>query len=124
MRSSIVGQRKPQAFKRKNKKHNSTRRYSEGESSDYESKPDAIAKTSERSPGNVSAAGAAKSKSQIQASNKHDSGVDFSEDGNDNTMEIRSNANVGRKDKKKEASVRKPSVDLDFKCGMIFDIEM
>ena len=38
MNSTIVGQRKPKANKRKKKKRTLERRYSEGEASDYESK--------------------------------------------------------------------------------------
>lgn len=116
MRSSIVGQRKPQAFKRKNKKHNTNRRYSEGESSDYESKTDAISKSNTKSSAEEN-----KAKAQIQSSNKHDSGVDFSDGSAVDTCLA-----TERKGKKKQQqeSIRKHSIDLEFKCGMIFDIEM
>lgn len=128
MRSSIVGQRKPQAFKRKNRKHNTKRRYSEGESSDYESKPtgqingEINSQTADTVPSHKT------SQSQMQPShNKHDSGVDLS-DGTDygcSNPRLSSSCKEKKQHKlavKKIASVT-PS-DLEFKCGMIFDIEM
>lgn len=130
MRSSIVGQRKPQAFKRKNRKHTTNRRYSEGESSDYESKPQAeqiIQPSVSTSHNAVATARKSAAATQMQPpNNKHDSGVDLS-DGTDYGC---SNGKLsGRKEKKQhQSSVKKlasvMSSDLAFKCGMIFDIEM
>lgn len=108
-----MGQRKPQANKRKKKKRTTERRYSEGEASDYDTKPTEAATQS--TPRND------------QVAQKRDSGVDLSDDNCSKPLAPlhANNTKTANRTQKKVASTDpKHCNDLEFKNDMIFDIEM
>lgn len=116
-----MGQRKPKANKRKKKKRTTERRYSEGEASDY----DENNKSCSESDTNGSSKGV---KNMIPE--QRDSGVDFGGDsGDDNSKNPshKSNSkNVRSYNKKGNESSKNDDVglEMEFKSGMMFDIEM
>lgn len=103
-----MGQRKPQANKRKKKKRTTERRYSEGEASDYDSK------STDATP-----------PSDEQVTEKRDSGVDLSDDTGSKTLSNGNNAKAGNRAQRKTTTTEQKNChDLEFKNDMIFDIEM
>lgn len=108
-----MGQRKPQANKRKKKKRTTERRYSEGEASDYDTKPtEAVTKAAPRND---------------QVVQKRDSGVDLSDDTCSKpslSSSITNNTKTANRTQQKIASTDPKHCDLEFKNDMIFDIEM
>lgn len=109
-----MGQRKPQANKRKKKKRTTERRYSEGEASDYDTKPTESAEQP-TTPRND------------QVAQKRDSGVDLSDDACSNLLSSSNTNNTktsNRVQQKVTSADPKHGQDLEFKNDMIFDIEM
>lgn len=109
-----MGQRKPQANKRKKKKRTTERRYSEGEASDYDTKP--TESETQSTPRN----------NQVVAQ-KRDSGVDLSDDTCSKTLSSSNTNNTktaNRTQQKVPSTDPKHCQDLEFKNDMIFDIEM
>lgn len=108
-----MGQRKPQANKRKKKKRSTDRRYSDGEASDYDAK--VVGGEVEKE--------VVKKPPPIQ---HQDSGVDMSDDNlstnapNMTDKQIYSN----RQSKKKQLATKYDETAIEFKSDMIFDIEM
>lgn len=108
-----MGQRKPQANKRKKKKRTAERRYSEGEASDYDTKA-----TESVTPS---------TSISNQVAQKRDSGVDLSDDKCSKTLSSTKPSNAktdNRTQQKATANDPKHCHDLEFKNDMIFDIEM
>lgn len=121
IRSTILGQRKPKTNKRKKKKRTAERRYSEGEASDY----DETSKPCEGSTGNESSETAEKNRITEQ----RDSGVDFGGDSCDDISKKpkqKSNNKSRGYDKKSNGSDNSDEIglEMEFKSGMMFDIEM
>lgn len=105
-----MGQRKPQANKRKKKKRTTERRYSEGEASDYDAK--STETVTQSTPRND------------QVAQKRDSGIDLSEDICSKTLSSSNTKPANRIQKKVTSANPKNCHDLEFKNDMIFDIEM
>lgn len=115
-----MGQRKPKTNKRKKKKRTSERRYSEGEASDYDE--------SNKSCGDSDTNGSSNDgKNMIPV--QRDSGVDFggeSADDNSKKPTQKNNKNI-RSYKKANGSNKNDDdigLEMEFKSGMMFDIEM
>ncbi|KAG4073838.1 hypothetical protein HA402_014043 [Bradysia odoriphaga] len=120
IRSTILGQRKPKTNKRKKKKRTADRRYSEGEASDY----DENNKSSNESDSNGSSNDGKK-----MITEQRDSGVDFGGDSGDdgNSKKPSQKNSKNNKSYKKSTGADKNDdmgLELEFKSGMMFDIEM
>lgn len=116
LNSTVAGQRKPKTNKRKKKKRCTERRYSEGEASDYD--PKTVATPADGAMhGNAGAGGdgpstkVSPSAKRNDAKHLHDSGVDL--------REIDGGAAQG-----KGAAAAAAASDLQFKSGMIFELDM
>lgn len=94
LNSTVAGQRKPKVNKRKKKKRCTERRYSEGEASDYDPKSGGDAAAAQQQPKKAAEVAKGASKSN-GGQHMHDSGVDLRENS-----------------------------DLQFKNGMIFELDM
>lgn len=117
IRSTILGQRKPKTNKRKKKKRTTERRYSEGEASDYDE---------HNKSGSESNGSSNEEKKMIPE--QRDSGVDLGGDsGDDNSKKpTQKNSKNIRSYKKSTGTDNREDngVELEFKSGMMFDIEM
>lgn len=111
-----MGQRKPKSNKRKKKKC-TQRRYSEGEASDY----DENSKTCGESDTN----GTTNADTNMLGEQR-DSGVDFGESGDDNSKKSMQKCSKNRNYKKPNESNQNDDIglEMEFKSGMMFDIEM
>lgn len=111
-----MGQRKPKTNKRKKKKRTAERRYSEGEASDYDE--------NNRSPANNGSSNDGKN----MINEQRDSGVDFGGDsGDDNSKKPTQKSSKNIRNYKKSIGTDKNDemgVEMEFKSGMMFDIEM
>lgn len=107
LNSTVAGQRKPKANRRKKKKRNTDRRYSEGEASDYDAKEEEE-KAASAAAAQATVAANARSGAAIKASPKkalHDSGVDLHEP---HTAKEQQRAKC----------------ELNFKSNMMFELDM
>lgn len=107
MNSTIVGQRKPKPNRHKKKKKHSIddreRRYSEGEASDYESKTDSCDDCKQKSTTNNNSNGGK----------------------NGPAVQPKVNAKAGRVvDKQTQGPDIDKTAHLEFKNGLMFDIEI
>lgn len=121
IRSTILGQRKPKTNKRKKKKRTTERRYSEGEASDYDENNRSCGESDTNNSSN-------KEKNVIPE--QRDSGVDFggdSGDDNNSKKSTQKNSKNIRSYKKANGSNKDDDdigLEMEFKSGMMFDIEM
>lgn len=120
IRSTILGQRKPKTNKRKKKKRTTERRYSEGEASDYDE--------NNKSCGESDTNGSSNDEKNM-ISEQRDSGVDFGGDsGDDNSKKPtqKSSKNIRSYKKPTNESNKNDDIglEMEFKSGMMFDIEM
>lgn len=117
IRSTILGQRKPKSNKRKKKKR-TQRRYSEGEASDYDE--------NNKSCGDSDTNGTTNDGTN-RISEQRDSGVDFGESGDDNSKKSMQKCSKNIRIYKKPSESNQTDdigLEMEFKSGMMFDIEM
>lgn len=118
IRSTILGQRKPKTNKRKKKKRTTERRYSEGEASDYDENNKSCRESNEN--------GTTNEKIKI-IPEQRDSGVDFGDSGDDNSQKSTQKCSKNIRKLKKPNELSKNDdigLEIEFKSGMMFDIEM
>lgn len=119
IQSTILGQRKPQANKRKKKKRTTERRYSEGEASDYEPK------SSEDQEKQDSQQNKKSMESEKPKAVQHDSGVDLTDDSSVPATKHTASTNSKKGKRAPKASIGdNDCINIEFKSDMIFDIEM
>lgn len=109
-----MGQRKPQANKRKKKKRSTERRYSDGEASDYDGKSSSGADDEAKK----STSSSEEESTKKQPLQHQDSGVDMSDDNSMTTTKCNYSNRRSAKTKYDDSSA------IEFKSDMIFDIEM
>lgn len=121
IRSTILGQRKPKTNKRKKKKRTTERRYSEGEASDYDEH-----KSSNEAMNANGSSNDGKKMMAVQRDSGVDMGGDSGDDNNSKKPTQKNSKNIRSYGKKSTGSDEHDDngLELEFKSGMMFDIEM